>query len=234
MTRNFTPYISPENATRLALRLSEFDWDKIGRSGNWSAEVTDIDSGIRLIVRDADCGAGCRCAAEVVRAFTVEGTEIEVSSLVANGLLKVWQELTDQALPDGLYVEFSDPAPTAVLLAPVTTASIEGVAIPVNAVGYAFYRCSDRHLHYVGPHVFLSTDPVVASGEEMVGRGLVDEEFVRSWEERSGASLFGVVKWAEETASPAGDMVIPLVEGVELLERSTRTRVWPTRQEPAP
>lgn len=234
MTRNFTPFISADDDTRLALKISESDSDKIGQGGRWSAEVSDLDSGIRLVVRDADCGAGCRCAAEVVRAFTVEGREVAPSSLLADGLLKAWQDPAEDALPDGLYVEFSDPTPAALLLAPVDDVSIEGIDVPPGAVGYAFYRCSGRDLRYVGPHVFLSADPVVASGEDMVARGLVDEEFVRSWEERSGASLFGLVKWAEETSSPAGDMVVPLVDGIELVERSTRTRIWPTRLEHAP
>jgi len=52
---------------RVIMELSVADYGKIKRGCEWQAKVTDLNTGKKYRVRDADCGAGnCRCAARVV------------------------------------------------------------------------------------------------------------------------------------------------------------------------
>lgn len=74
-THVFTPF--PGDAHRLGpldregrvrLQISDADFRKVGRGCAWEAEITDVPSGRKFLVRDADCGAPhCRCAAVIVR-----------------------------------------------------------------------------------------------------------------------------------------------------------------------
>lgn len=67
----FTPNRSTRSRTRLMLHISKEDAGRIGWRGHWGpVEITDLDSGTVLRVRSADCGAGCHCAAEVVKVVT--------------------------------------------------------------------------------------------------------------------------------------------------------------------
>jgi hypothetical protein len=63
----FTPYIHSRTTLRAYMRLSEADAHKVGTHDSYRAEVTDQVSGRQFIVRDADCGLGCHCAAVIVR-----------------------------------------------------------------------------------------------------------------------------------------------------------------------
>ncbi|MDH7971300.1 hypothetical protein QH494_03830 [Sphingomonas sp. AR_OL41] len=64
----FTPNRSTRSQTRLLLHLSTEDQRRVGARGRWGpVEITDLDSGARLLVRSAPCGSGCHCGAEVVR-----------------------------------------------------------------------------------------------------------------------------------------------------------------------
>ena len=52
----------------VSLSLSYDDIAKIRRGSPWRATVTDLRTGRKFVVKDADCGAGsCRCAARVIR-----------------------------------------------------------------------------------------------------------------------------------------------------------------------
>lgn len=63
----FTPYVPGWGNLRAHMELDDADYAKIGRGSEWSATVYDHASGRIFTVRDADCGAGCHCAASIVR-----------------------------------------------------------------------------------------------------------------------------------------------------------------------
>lgn len=64
----FTPYLRAGSDERWELLISDGDLAKIKRGCAWQAEVTDIQSGRRFLVRDADCSIPhCHCAAVVLR-----------------------------------------------------------------------------------------------------------------------------------------------------------------------
>lgn len=65
--RLFTPYVHNRTALRAYMKLSKADSRKILTHESYRAEVTDQVSGRQFIVRDADCGLGCHCAAVIVR-----------------------------------------------------------------------------------------------------------------------------------------------------------------------
>lgn len=73
MTGNlFTPFAFEGTRMRAYMLLNEEDNAKI--SGDWSeAEVVDLVTGRLFLVRKADCGLGCRCAAVVVREVAEAG-----------------------------------------------------------------------------------------------------------------------------------------------------------------
>ncbi|MER9496330.1 hypothetical protein NKI86_31715 [Mesorhizobium sp. M0320] len=74
----FTPFESQTSGRRLLLKLSPEDkqkWDSKPRRSHMQMEVTDQTTGRRLVVRSASCGAGCYCAAEVVREIPTGSTE---------------------------------------------------------------------------------------------------------------------------------------------------------------
>ena len=57
-----------EPEDRLLLEISEEDMAKCRPKkcgGPWKATVTDIKTGRQYDVEDADCGLGCRCAAQL-------------------------------------------------------------------------------------------------------------------------------------------------------------------------
>lgn len=64
MTFLFTPRTSKK---RLRLQLNAEDFAKIGAGKRWVAVVTDQTTGNVFYVRDAACGAGCRCDALVLQ-----------------------------------------------------------------------------------------------------------------------------------------------------------------------
>jgi hypothetical protein len=49
---------------RVIVRLREDEVTKARRSERWYA-TTDLRTGLSVEIRRADCGAGCKCAAEV-------------------------------------------------------------------------------------------------------------------------------------------------------------------------
>jgi hypothetical protein len=222
--RTFTPYASPDSGTRLAVKLSDADWSKIGRGGRWAAEVADLGSGLVLHVRDADCGAGCRCAAEVVKVATRDGVAVQSSAVTS--LLSVWPEPSAEGPREGLFLEFMNAAPDTIASLRVESPEIGDHAVPDQAVSYAFYRYTADDIEFVGPHVFLSQDPVVATGEEMIAAGRTDRANVDFWASR-GATSFGLVTWGPETNGSEGDMIVPLLGQVVLAERITGRQVWP-------
>lgn len=58
----------PDPDKRLRLDVSKDDYNRIPTSGTpGKVTVTDLRTNRRLIIRDADCGAGCRCALALVR-----------------------------------------------------------------------------------------------------------------------------------------------------------------------
>jgi hypothetical protein len=64
----FTPFIT-DGAT-IPLRISEADWAAFdalpaGVTGETTV-VTDVDSDMNYVVRRAECGLGCACAAQIV------------------------------------------------------------------------------------------------------------------------------------------------------------------------
>lgn len=63
-----TPRASENTVERLFLEVSAEDHAQIGRGGVWRAVVTDLNTGIRYELADADCDASshCHCAAVVI------------------------------------------------------------------------------------------------------------------------------------------------------------------------
>lgn len=55
---------------RVQLSISESDRAQMVRGAPWRGVFTDRTSGRSFECRDADCGAGCRCAAEIIREVT--------------------------------------------------------------------------------------------------------------------------------------------------------------------
>lgn len=53
-----------DDMERVRMSISEVDGAKIG-GRTWRATVTDLKTGRRWRVRDAPCGASCRCAATI-------------------------------------------------------------------------------------------------------------------------------------------------------------------------
>lgn len=76
LPRIFTPF-EMGGGQRLALTLSDEDWSKIKTREHYTAVVTDERTGTIVRVQDADCGAGCRCAAEVVEIVAPGSREME-------------------------------------------------------------------------------------------------------------------------------------------------------------
>jgi hypothetical protein len=61
----FTPRLS--DGSRLDLRISDADHQKITRGQQWNATVVDLNTGHSYCVAGADCGlSGCLCDAVVV------------------------------------------------------------------------------------------------------------------------------------------------------------------------
>ena len=63
----YTPYM-PDTATRVMLLVDDADMarlDNLSRFG--TTTVTDLLMDEVHVIRRAECGAGCRCAAEIVR-----------------------------------------------------------------------------------------------------------------------------------------------------------------------
>ena len=60
----FTPNL-PGSGKRIAMILDDEDYEKV-KEGAYPFDVTDQVTGIWHRVDRADCGAGCRCAAELV------------------------------------------------------------------------------------------------------------------------------------------------------------------------
>lgn len=66
----FTPYIREGSVVRAYIKLDDKDYAKVeGRGHSFDAIVYDHQSNTKLRVKDADCGAGCRCAAVIVKEF---------------------------------------------------------------------------------------------------------------------------------------------------------------------
>jgi hypothetical protein len=66
----FTPRISARSDERLNIAVSDEDYSKMKRGGPWRAEITDLNTGKRYLVRGAACGCrGCRCDAVIVKDF---------------------------------------------------------------------------------------------------------------------------------------------------------------------
>ena len=68
----FTPYKSDRSQVRVHLELNDLDYNRIQDAkrkgyGSYRIKVVDQLSKRVVVVRDADCGAGCRCAAEIVK-----------------------------------------------------------------------------------------------------------------------------------------------------------------------
>jgi hypothetical protein len=127
---------------------------------------------------------------------------------------------------EGLHIEFSTVAPDTILVLPVDATELGDNLVPDEAVSYAFFRYGDDGAEFVGPHVFLSLDPVVATGDEMIAAGRLDQANVDFWAER-GATSFGLVAWGPETNGSEGDMIVPLLGQIVLAERGTGRQVWP-------
>jgi hypothetical protein len=127
---------------------------------------------------------------------------------------------------EGLHIEFSNASPDTILVLPVAAPELGDNAVPDEAVSYAFFRYGDDGPAFVGPHVFLSLDPVVATGDEMIAVGRLDQANVDFWAER-GATSFGLVAWGPETNGSEGDMIVPLLGQIVLAERGTGRQVWP-------
>lgn len=68
MDRVFTPRVSSKSDERLRMSISDADYLKIERGRSWRAEVTDLNTGKRYLVRGAACGLpGCCCDAAIVK-----------------------------------------------------------------------------------------------------------------------------------------------------------------------
>jgi hypothetical protein len=67
----FTPRISSKSNERLRMSISDTDYLKVERGHPWRAEVVDLNSNKRYLVRGAACGAPrCRCDAVIVKMLT--------------------------------------------------------------------------------------------------------------------------------------------------------------------
>lgn len=126
----------------------------------------------------------------------------------------------------GLRIDFCNAAPDTVLVLPVDAAELGDLTVPVEAVSYGFYNYGPAGPEFVGPEVFLSVDPVVGSGDELIRSGHLDREIAAFWRAR-GIELFGLVAWDDDGEGKAGQMVVPLSDGIVLMHRSTREVVWP-------
>ena len=63
-----TPKVNLKSKQRLSLYLNEEDAKKAGGRGRWEAEVTDIDTQIRYVLRGCSCGiAYCMCDAYIAK-----------------------------------------------------------------------------------------------------------------------------------------------------------------------
>lgn len=57
----------PDPRDRVHMRLSRADGDAVMNLGPTdTVEVLDLATGVRAVLRRADCGLGCRCAVEFV------------------------------------------------------------------------------------------------------------------------------------------------------------------------
>lgn len=78
MERIFTPMERPGTWDRLKMKLSDEDAARIPGRGHWGPEtVTDLNTGVVVEVEGAPCGAGCHCAAVVVRVVSGDLDECE-------------------------------------------------------------------------------------------------------------------------------------------------------------
>lgn len=126
----------------------------------------------------------------------------------------------------GLRIEFCNPSPDTVLVLPVDAPELGDLAIPDEAVSYGFFKYGPSGSEFVGPQVFLSLDPIFGSGDEMIWAGHLDREGAAFWRARC-VEVFGLVTWEDSGDGKAGQMVVPLVEGIVLMRRATREIVWP-------
>lgn len=129
-----------------------------------------------------------------------------------------------------LRLEFTNVAPDTILVVPVRTATLGHIQVPAEAISYAFFAYEEDGPRFVGPHVFLSTDPRVLTMAEAVAEGIVDQEYADSFVAR-GATSFGVVAWDAETNGTTGSMVVPLLGQIVLADRATLRQVWPQTNE---
>jgi len=65
MKNVFTPRMKVNGSEqRVTMHLSDEDYRKIGRGWHWTATVTDLDTGKKVIARGASCGLPhCYCDA---------------------------------------------------------------------------------------------------------------------------------------------------------------------------
>jgi hypothetical protein len=74
---------------RVRMEISSEDYENYHKYGDCAIgyAVTDIPTGIQVMVRRADCGAGCRCAAEIVEVVSnplKEKWDAEMAERLAN------------------------------------------------------------------------------------------------------------------------------------------------------
>lgn len=77
------------DAIRVRMEISADDYKNYGEYGECEIGymVTDLMTGIQVMVRRADCGLGCRCAAEIVEVFSnpvKDEWDREMAELLAN------------------------------------------------------------------------------------------------------------------------------------------------------
>jgi hypothetical protein len=74
---------------RVRMDISSQDYENYHKYGDCETgyAITDQATGIQVMVRRADCGAGCRCAAEIVEVVSnplKEKWDAEMAEMLAN------------------------------------------------------------------------------------------------------------------------------------------------------
>lgn len=123
------------------------------------------------------------------------------------------------------FIEFSDCSPTTVEVRLTDNLSLENIDIPSEAMKFCFWEVKDGEVpSHVGPTYYV-TETLDIGSLKFLKKRYPSAHLVDS---NSRTELFAYVSWSHPAGEEWSDCeIIPLHDGVALVERQTGRQIWP-------